>query len=255
MAYGADKRQHRLLILTDPALALAMEGVQLQETDHLLMLKTWADDAKQVGPAGRTHVLNVSCANAIRQAIERRHDIYMKEYADRLGSIENIEYGPYSLVRLNDVNYADSINETLKEAFPEKGWNDYETNSISSLPLRISRLSDLAGVTSAVYLFAYLVWYNPITDKGKTLRQPAQFIDVGSYNRTYEWYWITHRDSQWRPQCFIIGEPGNSEEPLDYIVPRYDLASWITRWMRNPDAMPEEEWGSPAKLDIWEERY
>lgn len=255
MVYGADKRQHRLLILTDPALASLMEGLQLQETDHLLMLKTWLDDAKQVGPPGRTHVLNVSCANAVKRAVERRHDAYMEEYADRLDSIENIEYGPFEIVRLNEINYADSINETLKEMFPEKGWDGDDPFGINVIVSNFSEQPDVSDINEYVYLFAYIMWFDPIRNNGKTLRQPIQFVDWGSFNRTYEWYWITHRESPWRPQSFIIGEPGNSNEPLDYIIPKYDLASWINRWMAHPDNMPEEEWGSPAKLDLWEERY
>ena len=51
----------------------------------------------------------------------------------------------------------------------------------------------------------------------------------------------------------IIGEYGNIEEKLDYIVPKYNLKSWLSRWLANPDNMPEEEWGEAPRLTIWEE--
>lgn len=251
LAYGADKRQRRLLILTDPALMQVIEGVQLQETDHVLLLKTWLEEAKQVGPAGRTHVLNISHANAVRKAVEHRNAIYMEDYADIIGSLNKIEKGPYRVYRLNDgVHYADSIVETLREIVPEDTWF---YNIGESALIEEDEYEDLYGISEEVYMHAYFIWNEPIDEKEMCM--PVQFIDYGVFNRSYEWYWITHRDSPWKPQCIIIGEIGNSEEPLDYIIPKYNLKSWITRWMANPDAMPEEEWSGEAKFSIWEERY
>ena len=250
-AYGADKREHRLLILTDPVLMKVLNGLQLQETDHVLLLKTWLEEAKQVGPAGRTHVLNISYANAVRKAVERRNAIYMKEYADKMDSFRKIEGGPYRVYRLNDeIHYADSIVETLRKIVPEDTW--YYNIEESALILE-DEYEDLYGISEEVYMDAHFIWLNPLTEEGE-LCMPVHFIDYGVFNRSYEWYWITHRESPWKPQCVLIGEAGNNEELLDYIVPKYNLKSWISRWMARPDTMPEEEWSGEAKFYMWEKR-
>jgi len=250
MAYGADSRQHRLLILTDPVLMKVMEGVQWQESDHVLLLKTWLDEAKKVGPAGRTHVLNISFAKAVKQAVEHRRNSYMTEYADRMGSFNKIEDGPYNVYRLNeDVHYADSIIETLREMVPESTWF---YNIGESALIEEGEYEDLYGISEEVYIHAYAIWTEPLFEEDE-LCMPVQFIDYGVFNRSYEWYWTSHPDSPWKPQCFLIGEHGNSREQLDYITPKYDLKSWITRWMAHPDDMPEEEWSGSAVLDVWEQ--
>ena len=113
--------EHRLLILTSPELMRCMKNVTLRENDHVLMLRTWLDDAKAVGPAGRTHVLNLSYAKAVRQAVERYNANYQEIYADTLDSFSQKECGPYKIYRtFCSVHVADSIVETLHELFPEK---------------------------------------------------------------------------------------------------------------------------------------
>jgi hypothetical protein len=113
--------EHRLLILTSPELMRCMKGVTLRENDQVLMLRTWLDDAKAVGPVGRTHVLNLSYAKAVRQAVERYNANYQEIYADTLDSFSQKECGPYKIYRtFCSVHVADSIVETLHELFPEK---------------------------------------------------------------------------------------------------------------------------------------
>lgn len=260
LAYGAEKRQHRLLILTDPALADAMEGVQLQETDHLLMLKTRLDDARQVGPEGRTHVLNVSLANSVRQAVAYRYQQCMEQYADTITSDTKIEYD-ITIWRLNeDVSYGDSIVETLQELFPEKKvgsslsveWNDIKLGGMKLKNYKNVDYSDL------MYLMAFfsLAMQDPLTRiKRDILTIPLLFCDLGTFNRSYEWFWLTHRDSPYSSLDVLVGECANNDEPIDYIVPKYELKSWLTRWLNSPDDMPEEEWSRTAVFSPWRERY
>lgn len=247
-AYGASKHRQRLLILTDPYLTQALEGVQLQATDYVLLLKTRLADAKQAGPAGRTHVLNISYADAVKQAVERRHDFFMQEYADSIDFDTEVKYGPFKVFRLNEnVSYADSIVETLRTFVPDDMWE----HNIQEAPLIPSgENNDLYGISEEVYTNAYFTWLNPLSVEGE-LHQPIQFVDYGIFNRSYEWYWISHRDSPWKPQGVIIGEYGNSTVEMDYITPKYDLKSWITRWMARPDNMPEEEWSGKAVFSKW----
>ena len=258
-AYGADKRRHRLLILTSPSLARAMEGVQLQSSDHLLMLRTYADSAKQVGPAGRSYVLNVSYADAVRQAVAYRSKQTLEEYADTLASGNYPIEHKISVANLDDrMCYADSLIETLLEMFPEKkaskamyaGLNDI---SISSMDLYNATQASYLG--EIAYLMAYLMWEDPVSYmKQGYFRIPIQFIDWGTINRSYEWYIMTHLNSPWKPQAVIIGEYDNNHLPLDYIVPKYELKSWLLRWMAHPDDMPEEEWSGKAVFSPWQER-
>ena len=257
-AYGADERRHRLLILSDPALAYAMDGVQLQPTDHLLMLKTRLDDARKLGLDGRTHVLNVSCANAIRQAIEYWHQQYLEVYADTIASVTQIE-NRLRITRLNrDVNYGDSIIETLLEMFPEKKvgialyveWNDIGIDGLDLKAMKSPYDSEM------FYLLAFLSVAGPDPlsriDQG-ILTEIIEFTDWGAFNRSYEWFWLTHRDT---PSFnILIGEYDNNNLQLDYIVPRYELKSWLTRWMNHPDNMPEEEWSGKAIFSPWRERF
>ena len=253
--------EHRLLILTSPELLRCMKNVTLRETDHVLMLKTWLDDAKAVGPAGRTHVLNVSYAKAVRQAVERFKVNYQEDYADTLDYFAKKEYGPYKIYRtFCSVHVADSIVETLHELFPEKkiGYPFDNTNENTGLfdienwgLGEIDEQQDQSNWSEMVFIMAYSTIVDPLSEG--VFSQPIQFVDYGVFNRTYEWYWITHDGYGGEmPQCVIIGEPGNIEEKLDYIVPKYNLKSWLNRWLANPDNMPEEEWGDAPSLTIWE---
>jgi len=251
--------EHRLLILASPELLRCMKGVTLRETDHVLMLRTWLDDAKAVGPAGRTHVLNLSYAQAVRQAVERYKVKYLEDYADTLDYFAKKEYGPYRIYRtFCSVHVADSINETLHALFPEKkiGYFFDNTNELTGLfdiqnwgLGEIDEQEDQCNWSEMVYIMSYTTIWNPLCEE--VFCQPIQFVDYGVFNRTYEWYWITHGYNGEQPQCVIIGEPGNVDKQLDYIVPNYNLSSWLSRWLANPDNMPEEEWGV-ASLTIWE---
>jgi hypothetical protein len=112
----------------------------------------------------------------------------------------------------------------------------------------------MSNLSEDAFLLGYTHWVNPITVTN-VFCQPIQFIDLGVFNRSYEWYWITTRAGfdNW-PQAVIIGEPGNTEEKLDYIIPKYNLRSWLERWLATPDDMPEEEWAPKAKFSVWESR-
>ena len=253
--------EHRLLILTSPELMRCMKGVTLRENDQVLMLRTWLDDAKAVGPAGRTHVLNLSYAKAVRQAVERYNANYQEIYADTLDSFSQKECGPYKIYRtFCSVHVADSIVETLHELFPEKkiGYPFDNTNEDTGLYDimnwglgEIDEQQDQCNWSEMVFIMSWATWVDPISEG--VFCQPIQFVDYGVFTRSYEWYWITHGYNDEQPQCVIIGEYGNIEEKLDYIVPKYNLKSWLSRWLANPDNMPEEEWGEAPRLTIWEE--
>jgi hypothetical protein len=150
---------------------------------------------------------------------------------------------------------ADSINETLHELYPEKkiGYNTNENTGLFDIENwglgEIDEQEDQCNWSEMVYIMSYATIWNPICED--VFCQPIQFVDYGVFNRTYEWYWITHGYDGEQPQCVIIGEPGNIKQQLDYIVPNYNLSSWLSRWLANPDNMPEEEWGV-ASLTIWE---
>ncbi len=258
-AYGTDKRRHRLLILTSPSLARAMEGVQLQSSDHLLMLRTYADSAKQVGPAGRSYVLNVSYADAVRQAVAYRSKLTLEEFADTLASGNYPIEHKITIMNFDDrMCYADSLVETLLEIFPEKKAGrafDVGLNDISISSMDLSRATQSSYLSEVAYTMAYFIWEDPVSYmKSGYFRVPIQFIDWGTLNRSYEWYIMTHLNSPWKPQAVVIGEYDNNHLPLDYIVPKYALKSWLLRWMAHPYDMPEEEWSGKAVFSRWQER-
>lgn len=258
--------EHRLLILTSPELLRCLEGVVLRETDHVLLLKTHLADAKAIGPDGRTHVLNVSYSDAVRQVVQRRKEYFEEAFADSVKekNIVQKEFGPYMIVReFTTILVADSLNETLQEMFPEKkiGYaNQGNLYTLGEFDIEnwcladVDEKEDMSNLSEQAFVLAYTTWMNPIT-QDNVFCQPMQFIDLGVFNRSFEWYWITSRyDYDIWPQSVIIGEPGNTEEKLDYIIPKYHLKSWLERWLTTPDDMPEEEWGPKAKLSVWESR-
>ena len=197
----------------------------------------------------------------MRQAVERYNANYQEIYADTLDSFSQKECGPYKIYRtFCSVHVADSIVETLHELFPEKkiGYPFDNTNEDTGLYDimnwglgEIDEQQDQCNWSEMVFIMSYVTWMEPFIDD--TFCQPIQFVDYGVFTRSYEWYWITHGYNDEQPQCVIIGEYGNIEEKLDYIVPKYNLKSWLSRWLANPDNMPEEEWGEAPRLTIWEE--
>ena len=234
--YNATAYEHRLLVLTTPALASLLNAVQLQSTDRVLMLSTPLADAKKAGPAGRTHVMNVSLADGVNRFLDRVyayynqfHDIYdASEYHD----------GPFRIYHLDNVTYADSISEIVHKRFPSIADGEdgiFEVNIITADDPKNDKFNLAYLLASSLHELDGTL--NGLTDDG--IYQSAAIVSLGTANQAFDFYFFSHHTSMGN---LIVGEPTNVDTRCDFISPHFPLKAWLDAWAAAPDGQPEEEW-------------
>ena len=223
---------HRLLVLTSPAQASLLSGVELRQTDRVLMLCTPLADARKVGPAGRTHVLNVSLADGVNRFIDRWY-FWFRQYRE-LFEPQDIHDGPFRIFHKTAVNYADSIVEAVQKRFPALRTGDEEGIWMSSLSVIDDDPQQFAYALAG--LLDMLVEAEGFTDDA--LIQSLTIASLGIANQSFDYYYFTHTSGR----NLLVGERANADSNCDYVAPRYPLKAWLDAWAANPDGQPEEEW-------------
>ena len=234
--YDAVPYEHRLLVLSTPALASTLSNVQLRPTDRLLMLSTPLADAQKAGPAGRTHVMNISLADGVNRFIDRVYRYYSQFYD--LFDPSEIHDGPFRIYHLDDVTYADSISETVHKRFPALADGEegiFEVNMITAD-------APINDTHDAAYLLASGLndadgTIDGFTDDG--LWQSAAIASLGTANQSFDYFFFTHRKSIGN---LLVGEPTNVDSQCDFVSPRFPLKAWLDAWVTAPDGRPEQEW-------------
>ena len=230
--YDAATYEHRLLVLTSPTQTALLNGLQLRETDRVLMLCTPLADAQKAGPSGRTHVLNVSLADGVNRFIDRWY-FWFGQYRD-LFDPEDIYDGPFRIFHKTDVNYADSIAEAQQKRFPSLKMNDQEGIWIANLDAVDEDPQQFAYVLAGMLDMAENV--EGFTDDA--LIQSLTIASLGIANQSFDYYFFTHGSQR----NLLVGERSNADSNCDYIAPRYPLKAWLEAWAANPEGQPEEEW-------------
>jgi hypothetical protein len=230
--YDATTHEHRLLVLTSPSQVSLLSGLQMRETDRVLMLCTPLADAKKSGPTGRTHVLNVSLADGVNRFIDRWY-FWFNQYRE-LFDPEDIHDGPFRILHKNSVNYADSIVEAVQKRFPSLRTGDEDGIWTSNLNVVDG---DLQQFTYAIAgMLDNYAEYEGFTDNA--LIQSLTIASFGIGNQSFDYYFFTHGSER----NLLVGERTNVDSNCDYVAPRYPLKAWLDAWAANPDAQPEEEW-------------
>lgn len=237
--YDKATRQHRLLVLTSPALgSMLSTGLSLRETDRVLMLSTPLADAKKAGPAGRTHVMNVSLADGVNRFIDRVFKYYEQFYD--MFEPEEIHDGPYRVYHLDAINYADSIVETMHKRFPQLSNSE---DGIWSVAVNTPGDAQNSDAQELAYLTASLIAEADGTLDGFTeegIWQSANIVSLGVANQAFDYFFFSHRKSV--SSNLLVGELTNVDTRCDYISPRFPLKAWLDAWAANPDGQPEEQW-------------
>lgn len=235
-SYDSTPYEHRLLILSTPALASMLRSLQLRPTDHVLLLSTPLADAKKVGPAGHTHVMNISLADGVNRFLDRVYRYYCQFYD--LFDPSEIHDGPFRIYHLNDVSYADSVSEAVHKRFPtmadgEEGIYEVNMNTADA---------PITDTHDAAYLLASSLFdadgnIDGFTDNG--IWQSAAIVSLGTANQSFDYFFFSHRKSIGN---LIVGEPTNVDSRCDFVSPHYPLKAWLESWTSAPDAQPEQVW-------------
>lgn len=229
--------RHRLLVLTSPALGQVLTGLTLRETDRVLMLSTPLAEAKKIGPAGRTHVMNISLAAGVNRFLDRVYR-YFGQFYDMVDAAK-IHDGPFRIYHLDDVLYADSISEAIHKRFPSLPDNEdgiLATSIVKPDDAEKDEQQDIA------YMLAALLHSADGDTEGLTaddLWQSAAVVSLGIANQSYDYYFFTHRTNV---NSLLVGERTNVDSRCDYVSPRFPLQAWLTAWAADPENRPEEEW-------------
>ena len=225
-SYDSTPYEHRLLILSTPALASVLRS----------LLSTQLADAKKVGPAGRTHVMNISLADGVNRFLDRVYRYYSQFYD--LFNPSEIHDGPFRIYHLNDVSYADSVSEAVHKRFPtladgEEGIYEVNMNTADA---------PITDTHDAAYLLASSLFdadgnIDGFTDNG--IWQSAAIVSLGTANQSFDYFFFSHRKSIGN---LIVGEPTNVDSRCDFVSPHYPLKAWLESWTSAPDAQPEQVW-------------
>lgn len=238
-AHGAPQRNGRLLVLAAPSLASLLTNVTLQETDHLLLLRTPLADAKAVGPAGRTHVMNVSLKSVIHTFIDREMAYYATLHDEY--DPEEIYEGPFRIIRNNaKVTYADSIVEAFRERFPDQPLSDDPDEGIWQSGITDGTTDNAGYAQELAYSLAVLFDEAESDDDDDELHQHIGVVDLGMGNVGFEYYYFTHPESSTR--TLLVGNVLNVDSRLDYAIVNIPLKEWLQGWLSHPEEQPEEEW-------------
>ena len=237
-ANGSPQRNNRLLVLAAPSLASLLADVKLQETDHVLLLRTPLSDAKSMGPEGRTHVMNVSLRTVIHTFIDREMDYYSTLHDDY--DADEIYEGPFRIIRNNaKVTYADSIVEAFQERFPDQPLSDDPDEGIWQSGIT-DGTNDKPGYVQELAYSLAILFDETENDDDDELHQRIGVVDLGMGNMGFEYYYLTHPESSTR--TLLVGNVLNVDSRLNYAVVNIPLKGWLERWFSNPDEQPEEEW-------------
>ncbi len=238
-AHGRPQRNERLLVLAAPSLAPLLANINLKETDRLLLLRTPLSDAKAVGPAGRTHVMNVSLKSVIQTFIDREMTYYATLHDDY--DPDEIYEGPFRIIRNNaTVTYADSIVEAFQERFPDQPLSDDPDEGIWQSGITDGTKDNAGYAQELAYSLAVLFDEAESDDFDDELHQHIGVVDLGMGNVGFEYYYFTHSESSTR--TLLVGNVLNVDSRLDYAIVHIPLKEWLQGWLTHPEEQPEEQW-------------
>lgn len=220
--------KRRLLVLTEPYMLDWLNEKSLRDSDEVLVLKAIGDDVDDyagLGLGSRLHALNISAAVSARRFSEFM-DARIAREIER-GYESRIDQNMVTLMRLfsiDEVNYRDSLSETLQELRGD-ALDLNEEMALSSL--------DNGGTYSTLFNEELI---QGAYDCGKMLESYVKsdgyifdIIDLGSANLGFDYYLM--QQSGFTFTTLMLDARPNMLSRF-WIDRRFDLAvsNWIGRW-------------------------
>jgi hypothetical protein len=226
--YTGQNYKRRLLVLTEPYMLDWLNEKSLRDSDEVLVLKAIGEDVDNyagIGLGNRLHSLNISASISARR-FSQFMDARIAREIER-GYESRINKDMVTLLRLfsnEEVNYRDSLSETLEELRGDELELDDE-KALSSL--------DNGGIYSTLFNEELI---QGAYDCGKMLENDVRtggiifdIIDLGSANLGFDYYLM--QQSGFTFTTLMLDARPNMLNRF-CIDRRFDLAvsNWVARW-------------------------